>query len=84
MSRNKQNSNGETLIGIVTPVQWDRDDRISAVGLSATDDEEYWIENGEKFMGLVQSRIEAVGKVRRDRKQSRSIFIKRFHVIENE
>ena len=84
MPKNNHTSNNETLVGIVTPMQWDRDDRISAVGLSATDDEEYWIENGEKFLDLIQSRIEAVGKVRRDRKQSRSIFIKRYRVIEDE
>lgn len=83
MSKSKNISDNETLIGIVTPIQWDRDDRVSAVGLSATDDEEYWIENGEKFIDLVQSRIEAVGKIRRDRKQSRSIFIKRYRIIED-
>ena len=83
MPKNKNISDNETLIGIVTPIQWDRDDRVSAVGLSATDDEEYWIENGEKFFDLVQSRIEAVGKIRRDRKQSRSIFIKRYRIIED-
>ena len=84
MPKNKNISDNETLTGIVTPVQWDRDDRISAVVISATDDEEYWVENSEKFLDLVQSRIEAVGKVRRDRKQSRSIFIKRYRIIEDD
>lgn len=83
MPKNKNTSENETLIGIVTPVQWDREDKVSAVVLSATDDEEYGIENGEKFFDLVQNRIEAFGSVRRDRKQSRSIFIKRYRVVED-
>ena len=83
MPKNKNNSENETLVGIVTPVQWDQDDRVSAVVLSATDDEAYLIENGEKFLDLISSHIEAVGRIRRDRKQSRSIFIKRYHIVED-
>jgi hypothetical protein len=82
MSKNKAIQDNETLVGIVTPVQWDADDQVSAVALSATDDEAYWIENGDKFFELVQKRIEASGKVRRDRKETRSIMIKRYRVVE--
>lgn len=84
MPKNKNTSDGETLVGIVTPVQWDQDDRVSAVALSATDDEAYWIENGDKFLKLISSQIEAVGRIRRDRKQSRSISIKRYRIIDDE
>ena len=82
MPKNKNKLGAETLTGIVTPVQWDQQDQVCAVVLSATDDEEYRIENGEKFFDLVQKRIEAVGKVRRDRKQFRSIIIKRYRVMD--
>gem|GEM_PF-1233602 len=73
MSKKKTTNDNETLVGIVTPIQWDEDDRVTAVALSATDDEEYLIENGEKFLDLIQKCIEANGKVKRDKKAARSI-----------
>ena len=82
MSKKKVNSSNEKLIGIVTPAQWDENDNVTEVVLSATDDEVYWIENGEKFLDLVQSQIEASGSVRRDRKERRSIRIKRYRVVD--
>jgi hypothetical protein len=83
MPKKKATNDNETLVGIVTPIQWDEYDQVTAVALSATDDEEYLIENGEKFFDLVQKRIEASGKVKRDKKTARRITIKRFNVIEN-
>ena len=83
MPKKKSPLTNETLVGIVTPVEWDVDDRVTAVALSATDDEAYFIENGDKFIDLVQKCIEANGQVRRDRKSSRSITIKRFNIIDN-
>ncbi len=83
MPKKKKPHDQETLIGIVTPVQWNEYDQITAVALSATDDEEYRIENGEEFIALIQKVIEASGEVRRDRKAARTITIKRFSVIEN-
>ena len=73
----------ETLVGIVTPIQWDDNDQITAVALSATDDETYWIENGDKFFDYIRFQIEAEGTVTRDKKTNRSIRIKRFTVLEN-
>lgn len=83
MSKKKASQNNETLVGIIMPIQWDENDQVTAVALSATDDEEYLIENGDKFIDLVQKCVEASGKVKRDKKSSRSIAIKRFNVIEN-
>lgn len=83
MSKKKPANDNETLVGIVTPIQWDEHDQVAAVALSATDDEEYLIENGEKFFDLVQKCIEASGKVKRDKKAARRITIKRFNIIEN-
>ena len=81
MSKKRKNANGnETLAGVITPVQW-HNDQITAVALCATDDEEYWIENSEKFFDLVQHGIEATGRVKRDKKAHRSINIKRFSLI---
>ena len=81
MPKKKMMTDDEVVVGIVTPVEWGEDDRITAVALSATDDEAYWIENGEKFLNLVQKCIEATGRVKRDRKSNRAI--KRYNVIEN-
>ena len=83
MPKKKPNHDNETLVGIVTPVEWAENDTVSEVVLSATDDEAYWIENGNKFISLVQKRIEANGKVRRDRKETRSIMIKRYRILED-
>lgn len=83
MSKKKTANGNERLVGIVTPIQWDEDDQVTAVALSATDDEAYLIENGEKFFDLVQKCIQASGKVKRDKKATRSITIKRFNIIEN-
>lgn len=83
MPKKKTTHGHETLIGIVTPVQWNEYDQVTAVALSATDDEEYRIENGEKFINLIQKVIEASGEVRRDKKAVRIITIEHFNVIEN-
>jgi hypothetical protein len=83
MSKKKAADANETLTGIITPIQWNENDQVTAVALSATDDEEYWIDNGEKFIDLVQKCIEAHGKIKRDRKSTKSITIKRFNIIES-
>jgi hypothetical protein len=50
----------------------------AATGIIASD----WIENGDKFIGLVQKCVEADGTVRRGKKSTKSITIKRFHIID--
>lgn len=83
MHKKKSANESETLTGIVTPIEWNDRGQVSAVALFATDDEEYLIENGEKFIDLVQKSIEATGRVKRDKKAFKSILIKRFDVLEN-
>ena len=78
----KSDEKHETLIGVVTPVEWDGD-RISGVALFATDDEAYRIEDGLKFLDLLQKCIEATGCVRRSKKSFRSINIKKFKIMES-
>jgi hypothetical protein len=73
----------EALIGIVTPVQWDDDDRVTAVALCATDDEQYLIENSDQFIDLIQKSIQATGIVRREDKSSKSITIAEFRILES-
>lgn len=83
MRKQKSSPKQETLVGIITPIEWDEDDHITAVALSATDDEAYWVENGEKFINLVQQCIEAKGIVNCSKKSTRSITIKKYTVISN-
>lgn len=80
-NKKKRNHTEETLTGIITPVEWDNYQAIK-VALSATDDELYLIENSDKFLDLVQTCIQATGRVTRDRKSARTIRIKRFNIIE--
>jgi hypothetical protein len=81
--KKKVNSSMQTLVGIITPFAWDESDRVREVSLSATDDEEYIIENSERFLNLVQQPIRAVGVVKIGKKVHRAINIKKFEVLES-
>ncbi len=72
----------QTLVGIVTPYAWDERDQVYEVSLSATDDEEYLIENGDRFLDLVQKPIRAMGLVKSGKKVHRTIYIKKFEVVD--
>jgi len=74
--------NRETVVGVLTPAGWDEDGRVTAVMLAAIDDEEYLVENSEKFIDLVHHNVEASGIVRRDRKALRSINIQKIVLTE--
>lgn len=81
--KNKISASKQTLVGIVTPYSWDESDQVSEVSLSATDDEEYVIENSERFLNLVQKPIRAIGLVKSGKKIHRAIDIKRYELLEN-
>ncbi|WP_319521726.1 hypothetical protein [uncultured Desulfosarcina sp.] len=72
-----------TLVGVITPYAWDENDRVAEVSLSATDDEEYVIENGQRFLELVQKPIRATGIVKSGKKFHRTIQIKKFEMLEH-
>jgi hypothetical protein len=72
----------QTLVGVVTPCNWDENDNVCAVTLSATDDEEYVIENSEPFITLVQKPIRATGIVKSGKKRHRMIHIKTFQLLD--
>jgi aromatic ring-opening dioxygenase catalytic subunit (LigB family) len=73
----------QTLVGVVIPYAWDESDRVIEVSLSATDDEEYIIENGEHFLDLVQKSIRAIGIVKSGKKLHQAIYIKKFEELDN-
>jgi hypothetical protein len=72
----------ETIVGVLTPAEWDEEGRVTAVMLAALDDEEYLVENGKKFIGLVHRNVQASGIVKSDRKRFRIINIKKIVLIE--
>lgn len=72
----------QTLVGIVTPCEWDENDQVREVSLSATDDEEYLIKNGERFLDLVQTPIRATGIVTYGLNTHRTIEIANFQLLD--
>lgn len=83
MSKSKKRKKviDETVVGVVTPVQWDGE-AISAVALDTFDGEVYRIDNGEKFFYLANHTIEATGRIRRDKRAHKCIAIKRFNEMD--
>jgi len=81
--KKKPISSMQTLVGIVTPCAWDESYRVSEVSLSATDDEEYIIENSARFLDLVQTPIRAIGLVKSGKKMRRAINIKKFEMLDS-
>ncbi|GAB6905065.1 conserved hypothetical protein [Desulfosarcina cetonica] len=81
--KKKVTASMQTLAGIVTPSAWDEADRVLEVSLSATDDEEYVIENSERFLDLVQKPIRAVGMVKVGKKVHRAINIKKYELLDS-
>ena len=81
--KKKLRASMQTLVGIVTPCAWDADDQISEVSLSATDDEEYFIENGDRFLDFVHQPIRATGLVKSGKKMHRAITIKKFELMDS-
>lgn len=76
-------STRKTIRGIITASAWDKNDCVTAITLSATDDEEYLIENSEEFIDLVQMSIEATGFVKQIQKNLKTFFIQNYDIIEN-
>ncbi len=53
------------LTGIVTPLEWDEHDRVTAIGLKTAENDEYLITNSEEFPGLAENLhdlIDVLGK----------------------
>jgi hypothetical protein len=81
--KKKVNESTQTLVGIIIPYAWNESDQITDVSLSATDDEEYLIENSARFLDLVHKTIRAVGLVRKGKKIKRTINIKKFDMLDS-
>ena len=73
-----------TIQGIITASDWDEDGNIIAIKVLTTDESEYFIENGEMFMDLVQKSVEASGVIRETKRGTKSIQIKKCNVLAGE
>jgi len=81
--KNQIGPSTRTLVGVIIPYAWDENDRVTEVSLSATDDEEYIIENGQRFLELVQKPIRVTGVVTIGKRIHRAIHIKKFEMLEH-
>ena len=79
---NKISAKTQTLVGVVTPCNWDENDNVCGVSLSATDDEEYVIENSDRFLSLIQKPIRATGVVKSGKNNHRMIHIKKYQLLD--
>jgi hypothetical protein len=73
----------QTLSGVITPYDWDEHGNVLNVSLSATDDEEYVIENGLRFLSLIQQSIRATGIVKSGKKIHRMINVKKYRMLDS-
>jgi hypothetical protein len=75
-----------TLVGIVTPVEWDEDDAPTAVCIETDDDERYYVypkEQGHALLDKVDMRVEAKGVIE-DEDDEPHILVKEFIELEDD
>ena len=71
-----------TIDGTIYPADWNEQGNITAFELVTGDDQVLRICNSDKFVGYQDAYIEAQGIIEQQHRAGKSIFIKRFHVIE--
>ena len=79
--KKKKGEKIQTVKGVIIPSEWDNAGDFTKVSLSAIDDEEYLIENGEKFIELINQCISATGTIKKDKRSSKTIHIKKYSVL---
>lgn len=73
-----------TIRGVITPCDWEDDETVTSVIISADDEQEYFIDNyngGRKLTKFIHKSIIATGYVRLDDKGHRRITIKQYTVL---
>ena len=73
-----------TLSGVVTAAKWDIAGRVTAVTISATDEQEYIVSNtpvGEQLLERVQEQVQVVGAVKKNKEGKKQIEVTQFKVI---
>jgi hypothetical protein len=72
-----------TVRGIVIPVDWDEEGNALAVAVSASDEQEYVIEQDEKgkeLLEFIRHEIEASGVVRKAIKGRKTVTVKSYRL----
>lgn len=72
----------KTLTGVITPFGWGENDEVLSVALSATDEQEYLIENTQPFIPLLHHPVRVTGTVKRIENQN-IIRIKSYQVVKD-
>jgi len=83
--RNKANKQ-VTITGIVTPCDWDANGNVIAVAISATDEQEYVVDDdqqGQELRKLVYEQVRVTGCIRKDAKGNEFITIEQFQVLDH-
>jgi hypothetical protein len=71
-----------SVTGLVTASGWDDCNNITELKLFTTDEDEYIIENGISYIGVLRKFIHAKGQIKNDMYGGKSIEIKEFKVVE--
>ena len=75
-----------TFRGILIPTDWDDNGKVTAIGLSGTDEKQYLIGKNEKLgelLGLIRREIEIIGPLL-ERAGRKVILTKRYRLISRE
>ena len=74
-----------TIVGFVTPNDWDDDDTVIELSIS-TDDDDYIVESnelGEELFDLLDEDVDVTGIVTEDKERKKRIHITSYEVLEN-
>jgi hypothetical protein len=83
MSKNL-NKSQVTISGIITATGWDDHEQVQDVSISATDEQEYWVESdklGKELLQRVQSQVKVTGWVTQSEDGKKRIRVTRFQII---
>jgi hypothetical protein len=76
-----------TLTGIITALEWDKDDNVIAIGLSTSDEEEYVIEDNsftDELLDLLYEPVKLIGFVNTNEYGYKSIFVESYELLEED
>lgn len=82
LSKRKSKRAAVTIDGTIYPADWNERGHITAFDLVTVDDQVLRISNSDKFVDYQDATIEAHGIVEHQHRAGKSIFIKRFNVVE--
>jgi hypothetical protein len=71
-----------TIGGTVYPADWNEQGQVTAFDLVTGDDQVLRIRNSDKFVDYQEAYIEAQGIIEKQHRAGKSIFIKRFQVVQ--